>query len=254
MEANFVQLLRHATLLLQLDGKRLLVDPMLSAKAQLDPVANCGNDKRIPMVDLPIDKNQLSELLKNVDAVLVTHIHRDHWDVAAQKLIPPDTKIFCQPVDAPAIAHQGFVNVMGVEKQTLWNGWHIFRTKGHHGTGEIEVKMGTVSGFVVSKGNTRIYIAGDTIWCDEVADALHLYRPSHVVLNAGGARFLTGDPITMTPDDVVKVGLASPQSKVMAVHMDTVNHCFVTRALLKEQLAGAGVDVLIPADGEKILT
>ena len=250
--SNYIQLIRHATLVLQLDGKLLLVDPMLSSKDQLDPVGNCGNDTRIPMVDLPIDKDQISALLQQVDAVLVTHIHRDHWDVVAQQQIPHDKKIYCQTTDAAAITHQGFTNVKGIEANTIWNGWQVSRTDGHHGTGEIGLKMGKVSGFVLSKGATRIYIAGDTIWCNEVAEALRLYRPSHIVLNTGGARFLTGDPITMTTDDVLQVRRESPDSKIIAVHMDTVNHCFLTRELLKGQLSQEGIEVLIPSDGEKL--
>lgn len=249
-ENNHIQLLRHATLVLFLDGKRLLVDPMLSSKEQMDPVGHCGNEQRIPMVDLPLNEQQLSALIDQTDAVLITHIHRDHWDEASQHLIPHDKTIYCQPVDAAAISLQGFRKVLGVEVNTIWNGWQISRTGGHHGRGEIEKMMGRVSGFVVSRGATRIYIAGDTIWCDEVDDALRLYRPTHIVLNAGGARFLTGGPITMTSEDVAQVCRASPGSKVIAVHMDTVNHCFVTRALLKDALKNAELDVLVPNDGD----
>ncbi|HEY0608197.1 MAG TPA: MBL fold metallo-hydrolase, partial [Chitinophaga sp.] len=85
-----IRLLRHSTLLLEINGKRILVDPMLSKKEALDPVPNAANSDRIPLVDLPVDDHELETLLQNIDAVLVTHTHRDHWDVAAQQLIPKD--------------------------------------------------------------------------------------------------------------------------------------------------------------------
>jgi hypothetical protein len=73
-------------------------------------------------------------------------------------------------------------------------------------------------------------------------------------VNAGGARFIDGDPITMTPDDVLQVRDKLPTSKIIAVHMDTVNHCFSTRAILAKVLSEKGlVNVIaIPLDGEII--
>ena len=43
------------------------------------------------MVDLPIS---MEEILKNLDAVIVTHTHYDHWDEYAEKLIPKHVPIF----------------------------------------------------------------------------------------------------------------------------------------------------------------
>ncbi|MVM35869.1 hypothetical protein GO755_37990 [Spirosoma sp. HMF4905] len=46
-----IQLLRHATLVIQLGPNKLLIDPMLSAKGALKPVKNARTSDRIPMVD-----------------------------------------------------------------------------------------------------------------------------------------------------------------------------------------------------------
>ena len=54
--------------------------------------------------------------------------------------------------------------------------------------------MGAVSGFVFSRDKESIYLAGDTIWCEDVEKALLNFKPAITILNAGGARFLTGDP------------------------------------------------------------
>lgn len=60
-------------------------------------------------------------------------------------------------------------------------------------------------------------------------DTLTEYTPDIVVGNAGGAQFLTGGPITMTPEHILKVYKKQPKSKIIAVHMDVINHCFVKR-------------------------
>lgn len=251
---NQVQLVRHATILIQMGDKKILVDPMLAAKNEMEPVANSGNEIRIPMVDLPLDNQELAKLLKDVDAVFITHTHRDHWDIAAQKLISKDKLIFCQPMDASKIREQGFINVTPIQTEIAWEGLQINRTQGKHGTGEIGKKMGEVSGFVFKNGNHTLYVAGDTIWCSDVEDALYRFNPDTTIVNAGGARFLTGDPITMTPEDIMRVHESLPSTSIIAVHMDVVNHCLIKRDDLKKfcQEKGLISKVRIPIDGEQI--
>ncbi len=249
---NHIRLLRHATLHIQVDKLKILVDPMLSAKGEMDPVQNCGNDTRIPMVDLPFGEKDMTELLSLSDAILITHIHRDHWDATAQKRINKNKLIFCQPGDEVKIREQGFLNVQVIDSRTEWQGITIHRTGGQHGTGEIGKKMGRVSGFVLKTENESIYIAGDTIWCEEVRKTLSEFKPKVTILNAGGAKFLTGDSITMTPEDVLKVHEHLPETKIIAVHMDTVNHCFIKRSDLTQALADKNVKISIPKDGEQI--
>src|SRR4051812_26541348 len=115
---DFIQLLRHATLLIKIGPYQLLVDPMLSVKGALDPVPNAGNDIRIPMSNLPFDAAWLNDILEAVDAVIVTHLHRDHWDETAKQTIDKDKWIFCQPTDVDTITAQGFKNVISFENLT----------------------------------------------------------------------------------------------------------------------------------------
>lgn len=61
-----------------------------------------------PIVDLPV----LMEQILDVDAVIVTHIHLDHFDPSAIELIPKDMKIFTQNDDeARQIKEAGFKDV-----------------------------------------------------------------------------------------------------------------------------------------------
>ena len=139
-----------------------------------------------------------------------------------------------------------------VEGEIEWNGVRIVRTAGRHGTGRIGELMAPVSGFVlVAEGEPVLYIAGDTIWCEEVAAALDSHRPDVVVVNAGAARFLEGDPIVMTADDVVAVARHAPEARVVVVHLEAVNHCPMTRADLHQRLHDEALAdrVTVPEDG-----
>jgi L-ascorbate metabolism protein UlaG (beta-lactamase superfamily) len=190
----------------------------------------------------------------NVDAVLVTHMHSDHFDDTAERALPRSLPLACQPEDASQFREMAFEDVRPVDERIDLLGVAVSRTAGRHGTGEIGEAMAPVSGFVLSAaGEPTLYVAGDTIWCDEVREALSEHSPAIVVVNAGGARFKSGDPITMTPADVIAVAEATPSATmVVAIHMDAINHCVDTRADLRSALREAGLledRVLVPDDG-----
>jgi hypothetical protein len=83
---------------------------------------------------------------------------------------------------------------------------------------------------------------------------LKAHRPDITVVNAGGARFEVGNPITMDADDVVSLCQYAPFTKVVAVHMDTINHCLVSREDLYSRLMSEELldQVVIPGDGDWI--
>ena len=248
-----IRFVRHATFVFEAGGLKVMVDPMLAPAGDAEPVANTPNQRRNPLVDLPLNDEETHALLGEIDAVLVTHTHNDHWDGRARDLIPKQTPILCQPEDEDNIKAAGFQQVTPVYDDLEWRGLLLTRTGGRHGTGEIGRRMAPVSGFVVrGEDSPDLYVAGDTIWCPEVEEALGAHSPDVVVVNAGAARFLEGGPITMTAEDVVMVRRALPDAQVVAVHMEAINHCLLTRAELEDELRkeSLAMRVKIPADGE----
>lgn len=247
-----IQLLRHSTLLIEILHKKLLVDPMLAAAGAADPIANTPNQRRNPLVDLPMGDNALLEIIQSLDGVLVTHTHRDHWDPRAQELLPKKLPVFCQPEDRAKIDGVGFHSVQQVINSQVWDGIEIIRTDGQHGTGKMAELMAPVSGFVLkAQGEPTLYIAGDTIWCKQVEQVIEEHQPAVIVVNAGAAQFNTGGPITMTAGDVIQVANQLLDSQVIAVHLEAINHCILSRAELKQAVVKAQLNyrVHIPADG-----
>lgn len=246
-----LQLWRNATLYLRMGKYQFLIDPMLSAKGEMDPVKNAGNDIRIPMVDLPLNHDRIEKTINRVDAIILTHLHRDHWDQTAIGLIPKEKLILCQASDIHALREQGFINVRAIDQAQLPD-IIMVRIGGQHGTGEIGKLMGTVSGVMIKHEQKTIYIAGDTIYCHEVEQAVLQYQPDVIICNAGGAQFLNGGPIIMNEHDVEKVLNLTEKAKVITVHLEAVNHCFTTREVLKKHFEQhpAKNRLIIPDDGD----
>lgn len=250
---NSIRLIRNATLTIQYAGKKILLDPLLAEKGAYNPFAY---EERNPTVDLPLS---VGDIIKNIDLVLVTHTHSDHFDAVAKEVLPGDVKIINQPADEEYFKKTKFTNTETLQDHMVWNNIHIYRTGGKHGSGEIGKKMGTVSGFVLkSKGQPTVYIVGDSIWTEEVEQALENHKPDIIIANTGGARFpgYEETPILMNEAQAIALVKASGKAKVIAVHMEALDHCATTRSSLQKEanLVNIGKDKLfIPKDGEQIM-
>ena len=231
-------LIRSATVVVEVAGRRILVDPMLDPARARPPIENTANPVRNPTVELPF---AAEEVVRGLDGVLVTHRHRDHLDGTAERLLPRDVPVFCQPEDASALHDLG-LDVRPVGDTLEWGGlvWH--RVPARHGSGAVADALGPVSGFVLDE----LYLAGDTVWYEAVEETIERFAPRVTVVNAGGACFLEGGPIVMGIDDVREVVARVPV--VVAVHLEALNHCFLTRAELRAALPS----VHVPDDGETL--
>jgi len=248
-----IQLWRNATLKLTINGINFLIDPMLGKKGSFGLFPWTEDGKMNPLVDLPFTEEELASELEDIDAVMVTHLHPDHWDVAATKLLNKTTPLICPTGIASQIKSFGFSNVKEIADFLSFNGIEIHLTSGQHGTGEIGVKMGEVYGFVLSYLNTNIYIAGDTIWCEEVQNTINKHHPKHIIIAGGAATFSFGNPVTMTSNDIKSIASFASDSKIWITHLETVSPCKENRIYLRAFLKSFNLEqqCFILEDGEK---
>lgn len=245
-------LIRNATLRLTYAGHTFLIDPYLADKHSLPAYANIS---RNPLVDLPLPA---AEIIAGSEMTVLSHVHTDHFDAAAQARLPKDRLLLCQPVNEATIRDKGFQNVTPIVATYAWHNLRIQRVPGHHGTSPgILQTMGPVSGFVLQAASEpTVYWVGDSVWYEEIAAAIDQWQPDVIVTHSGGAVWGSErELIIMDAAQTVTVCQYAPRSTVIATHLEALDHCLTTRAELRQAAENAGISptqLLIPADGETV--
>lgn len=245
-----IQLVRSATVKVRVNGFTLLVDPYLAAQGE---GRSYTGRERSPLVPLPMP---VDEVLSDVDAVFVSHLHSDHFDDAARQLLRKDMPLLCPAPLVSELAGMGFTDVTGIEATLERPQFSLEMTGGRHGPDAVLAEMGDVYGFVLrAAGHDPLYWVGDSIYCPEVQQAIRSARPSTIVVHACGADWHGEEPLVMDCEMVGQMMEDAPGTQVIATHMDTVDHATVTRAELVAYFSrhpGLAARLLIPQDGEVI--
>lgn len=208
-----IQQIRNATLVVEYAGKKFLIDPMLAEKGAYPPFPNAPRqDQNNPLVELP---TSVENIIKDIDAVIVTHLHYDHWDEVAKELLPKDIKLFSQnEEDATEIRNAGFKNVEVLTKDTVFEGIQLIKTKGEHGRGEILKLAGLVCGVVFKHQSEKtLYVAGDTVWYEAVQEEIDTHQPEIIVVNGGDNQFYEGGSLIMGKEDIYETYKVKPKCK-----------------------------------------
>ena len=246
-----IQQIRNATLRFSYAGKVFITDPYLAGKHTMPSYKGVSPN---PLVDLPFSEN---EVIEGSEMALISHIHSDHFDQTAQKLLPKSLPLFCQPGDESEIKAAGFLNVTPVKESLDWEGIIITRTPAQHGSGEVLIDMGVTSGYTLqAKNEPTVYWTGDTIWCDAVEKVIKQTQPKIIITHSCGA--VWGDEVLILMDakQTIEVCRAAPEAIVVATHMEALDHGTVTRSDLRALAEKEGVrssQLLIPQDGEILI-
>lgn len=255
-----IQQIRNAMVRIRYAGKTFLTDPWLAPRGSMGtfrdyPMFRCRPERLdlpLPLCDLPMP---VADILTGVDAYIVTHVHPDHIDMAADGSVgaPLDkaVPVFVQSEeDAAVLWRSGFARVEVLGEETVFAGIRLSKTPGRHGT---IIPCGPSCGVVFRHPDEKtLYVAGDTIWFDGVAESLRRYRPDVVMVNACAAELLDEGRLIMDDADVAALHAARPEARIIVSHMDTVPHAALTRQDMDQALRRRGIReaVFMPDDGQ----
>jgi len=247
-----IQQIRNATIVVEYANKKFLIDPMLAEKGTYPPFPNSPRqDQNNPLVSLP---TSIENIIHDIDAVIVTHLHLDHFDDVAKEVLPKDIKMFVQnEEDATEVKKAGFKNVEVLQENTVFEGIQLIKTKGEHGRGEILKLAGLVCGVVFKHSSEKtLYVAGDTVWYDAVQEVIETHKPEIIAVNGGDNQFFEGGSLIMGKEDIYEVYKAAPQAKIIVSHMEAVNHWNLSKEELRSFIEEKEISstVLVPEDGE----
>jgi L-ascorbate metabolism protein UlaG (beta-lactamase superfamily) len=250
-----LRLIRNATMRWDYGGRRILTDPLFADRFAL---ASYSGRSRSPLVELPLP---IEDILAGVELVLLSHRHSDHFDATARERLPRTLPLYCQPSDASALQANGFAQVTPVELSLGWPAGTLTRVQGRHGIGPVEADMGVSSGYVLqAPGEPTVFWVGDSVHCDETRAAIDAYHPDVIITHSCGATWPVGSDgghalIVMDAAQTLATSRLAPWAKVVAIHMDSVDHATVSRDDLRRAVAAQGLEdrILIPADGEELV-
>jgi L-ascorbate metabolism protein UlaG (beta-lactamase superfamily) len=151
-----IAFLGHATVLIELDGLRLLTDPLLRGR-----VAHLR--RQVPPAR--------SELFAEPDVVLISHLHHDHLDLASLRIIGTGVPLIVPVGAGEWLRRRGFVTVkeLGVGEVVKVGTLAVIAVQARHDGRRPGGPRAATLGYIVS-GRHAVYFAGDTELFAEMAD------------------------------------------------------------------------------------
>ncbi len=191
--------LGHATLLIEMDGVRILTDPTI--RERIGPL-----DRKVP----PVSRHAL----ERIDAVLLSHLHQDHLDLASIRRLG-EPRLIVPAGSGDIFRAAGHLDIDEVSPgATTTHGPLTIETvrADHSGFRPPFGPTGPALGFIVSNARRRIYFAGDTALYPEMAD-LHDLDAAFLPVWGWGPNLRGGhmDPVMAAQAaDLIRPGVAVP--------------------------------------------
>jgi L-ascorbate metabolism protein UlaG (beta-lactamase superfamily) len=244
----------HASSLLEIDGHRILIDPMWSARCS--PFVHIGPRRFYPppiaLADLPA-----------LDAVVLSHDHYDHLDFATvQRLAHTGVRFVTSlgvgaHLDAWGVAAER-ITELDWEETTEVAGLQITALPARHFSGRRFRDTNTTlwSSWSIAGRTHRVFYSGDSGYFDGFRDIGIRYGPFDLTLMAIGAYGPTWPDVHMTPEEAVHAHRDVRGHVLMPVHWGTFNLAFhgwqepADRLLATAQ--GTDLVLVMPRPGERV--
>jgi L-ascorbate metabolism protein UlaG (beta-lactamase superfamily) len=229
------------TALLEMGGLRLLTDPTFDPAGSAYPSGSHALHKTAAAARTP-------ETLGPIDAVLLSHDHHDdNLDHAGREFLPRAGSVLTTVEGAARLGGRatGLAHWQSVDLPARQGG--ILRVTGtpcRHGPAGGD--RGPVTGFVLALTDypeKAVYVSGDTVWYEGVAEVIKRFPIKLAILNMGAARVpeVGPDALTFTAEDGVQLASALPDVPIVPLHFEGWEHFSEDREHIEKIFKAAGV-------------
>jgi len=135
----------HATVLVELDGVRMLTDPVLRTWT-------LHLRRRVPLPTEPLD---------DLGAILISHVHYDHLDMRSLKSLSRDVPVVAPRGTRRVLRRFSDVRELEVYGETEVGGVTVRAVPAEHGGARLNLRSAPSLGYVI-EGSRSVYFAGDT--------------------------------------------------------------------------------------------
>ena len=244
----------HSSYFMQVDGKTILVDPVLSGNAS--PVKFTTKSFKESDVYTPDD-------FPTIDYLFITHDHWDHMDHDTLIKLKPKIKRVITGLGTGAhLEHWGYDKNLLIEKDwneeiILENGFVVNTTSGRHFSGRGLKRNQTLwMSFVLATSTMKIFIGGDSGYDTHFKTIGEKYGPFDLAVIECGQYHRYWKYIHMMPEEVVQAGIDLQTKKIIPVHWSKF-----TLALhgwkepvekFSEAALNKNMEIITPMIGEKV--
>jgi L-ascorbate metabolism protein UlaG (beta-lactamase superfamily) len=238
MTAPRFTLIGGPTVLIDVGGFRLLTDPTFDAPGEYALPHVTLKKTAAPAVAMGA--------IGAVDAVLLSHDqHSDNLDHGGRDFLPRANRVLTTAAGAGRLGGNA-EGLMPWQVATLrrpdGGTLRITATPARHGPAGIEPLSGDVIGFVISADDAPpIYVTGDTVWYDGVAEVARRFQAGIVLLFAGAAQTRGPLNLTMNVNDAIETAHAFPDAAIVPVHCDGWAHFTQDRSDLQRSFKALGI-------------
>lgn len=217
-----ITLIGGPTALVEFGGFRFLTDPTFDEPG----------DYQLPQVTLTKTSGPAiaAAAVGPVDAVLLSHDqHADNLDNTGRDFLRKALRVLTTAVGAKRLGGnaEGLTPWQSVDLSKDGKSVRVTAAPARHGPAGIEPLAGDVIGFVLTSNDPAIapiYITGDMVWYDGVAEVARRFKIGIVLLFAGSAQSRGPFHLTMDTNDAIETAAAFPNATIVPVHHEGWAH------------------------------
>ena len=243
----------HSTMLIEIDGMRILTDPVWSKRAS--PFSFIGPAR---FADMPIGIDELP----TIDAVLISHDHYDHLDRKSLLKLKDKVPLFIMPIGVGAhLEHWGFP--ARKMKELVW--WEDIKlgpvtltcTPARHfsGRGLTDRKASLWSSWAITGPDNRVFFGGDGGMGRHFAEIGEKLGPFDLSMLEVGAYSPAWPDVHLGPEQAVMAHKALNAKHFMPIHWGTFSlaqHTWTEPLSRIQALNDPDLMMLTPRHGQRI--